>query len=233
MSYESIAAAESEQTNPLHDVRRVYENGELSRMVVDFASKPCRTVMTFDGHEVLKQFQTDLIAWYKKERKDRPEITFASDLMDKYLDTTLSRDISALFCDENKIIMFRKEQYEKYVAVMRKNGFPDPSLHLIKTWDKERPFIEELMIMGLFGDFEPCKSFEQTHMVYLQRIMHLNKQMTENIVRRGEENLKGNHAEIVRTRIETWERYMRAYKDEFYEGKKFYEEKYWKDLFSF
>lgn len=218
MSFETIAAGELEQKSPLDDASRIYgiyEQKQLTRMVEDFASKPCRTVMTFDGNDALNQFQIDLILWYDNITTDKnaAESLFARDLMNKYayLGERLPRDISAFFCDKNKIIMFRKEQYEKYGKVMKNHGFPDPSLSLIKTWDRDRPFIEELMIMGLFGDFKPCESFEQSEGVYLMRLNYLEKILTEERVRRDEKEV--NHTERVRNRIKTWRDYQLAYKE--------------------
>lgn len=60
------------------------------------------------------------------------------------------------------VIVYRLENVRAFHEAMRAHELWFSSayelLKLLTTWNKERPPVEELMIMGLFGDFKPCAS---------------------------------------------------------------------------
>ena len=78
-------------------------------------------------------------------------------------------------------------------------------LDLIATWDKERPILEEFMIMGLFGDLEPCQSNLRPEYVRWA----LEKKMKDSHLRRDEQGMSSEQVE--EHRKTEWERFVAAY----------------------
>ena len=148
--------------------------GVLDRFKTDvakFAASTCRCICTPDGTP--QRINKLLIA-----------VHGYTNTTEKEFDEALSRDKDALlfselnqgrdFAEKNGIvvvadalIVYNKKNVNLYFTAMRDSELWELSalemLALVATWDKTRPLVEELIIMGLFGDFQPCRSKEFSH----------------------------------------------------------------------
>jgi len=60
------------------------------------------------------------------------------------------------------VIVYKRHNVIAYLRAIELHSLFSSSkfklLELLTKWDNKRPVLEELLIMGLFGDFEPCGS---------------------------------------------------------------------------
>lgn len=103
-----------------------------------------------------------------------------------------------------RLLLYKKSQYDIFSEAMRMFGFT-VDLNFVATWDRERPIAEEFMIMGLFGDIEPCESG-----LHPERVEEsIKKILTRSGRRRDERSMSSE--EVLDRRRRTWDRFLDAY----------------------
>lgn len=208
MSFEALAAPLSVE-NPFETAAR-YEDATLymaaqtiKAQLKNFAERECRTVWTIDGHPSLRSFETEWIRYWTSWERLRDFATLNT--LSSVVDNPHSFAIKILQNDDGeKLLVYKINQFKLFREAMEMSGL-SVDLDLIATWDEERPILEEFMIMGLFGDLEPCQSNLSPEYVRWA----LEKKMKDSHLRRDEQGMSSEQVE--EHRKTEWERFVAAY----------------------
>jgi hypothetical protein len=146
----------------------------FKRDIAEFAASTCRCICTPDG--TVQRINKVLIAQYGYTDTTEQEVDdalFGDNDARREKDDQLFRELGqgTDFAEKNGIvvvgdalIVYKRKNLCLYFTAMRDSNLWEFSalkmLALVATWDKTRPLVEELLIMGLFGDFQPCQSKE-------------------------------------------------------------------------
>jgi hypothetical protein len=136
-----------------------------------FNESSCRCVCTIDGVRDVNVNQL-FIKEHNLPESNEEEITESfrnvasmTWMRDKKIFESLGLvDISnvAITVINGVVIVYKRHNVIAYLRAIELHSLFSSSkfklLELLTKWDNKRPVLEELLIMGLFGDFEPCGS---------------------------------------------------------------------------
>jgi hypothetical protein len=173
----------------------------LAQELKNFRDKECRTVWTIDTNPTMIHFEQAWIRFYEQEGESA-----LKDLTSRFRfpSDSLGLRILMMSSGTKRLLLYKKNQYKSFSEAMRTVGLT-VDLNFVATWDNERPIAEEFMIMGLFGDIEPCESQLRPERVQ----EYINKILKDSKRRRDELNMSPK--EVDDHRLEMWERFLRAY----------------------
>ena len=146
----------------------------FKRDIAEFAASTCRCICTPDGTpQRLNQLLIQKYGYTDTTEQDFDEALLGDKAARRGKDDLLFSELGQgrVFAEKNGIvvvgdalIVYNKKNLCLYFTAMRDSNLWEFSalkmLALVATWDKTRPLVEELIIMGLFGDFQPCRSKE-------------------------------------------------------------------------
>lgn len=204
MSFESIRAPDSTgATNPFtgFDPVLIMAKNTLIYQLRDFRDTNCRTVWTIDANPTMVRFEEAWIRYFEQD-----ESIALTDLTYRFKFPLNSLAVEILMSSGKKrLLLYKKKQYEIFSEAMHLFGL-SVDLNLIATWDRERPIVEEFVIMGLFGDIEPCESGLDPETVQ----KFIDEKLKSSDRRRDEVNMSSK--EVHDHRHGTWNLFLEAYR---------------------
>jgi hypothetical protein len=151
----------------------------MSDDVNRFKQTSCRTVCTFDGIDG-KNPDAEFIT--RNGLREMTSLNLAYDAQQQESDKVLYKEFGivnkkgtdaevSIAVINGTVIFFKKANLTRFVAAMhliklwpsRTVDFREQEaclamLTMVATWDHNKSVIEELITLGLFGDFQPCSS---------------------------------------------------------------------------
>jgi len=176
---------------PRPATNEIHNNNRLD--VLNFVETSCRCVCTFDGvigatpdadfiernelAETTPEELNELIF-----RREMSFLHYARDIRvfdrEFYIGAVDTVREHSIMVVNGRVVIFKKKNIARFLTAMRAHevwsGSAYDTLAMVTKWDRTRPVIEELIIMGLFGDFQPCQSknfsFDIMSPVFLDRL---------------------------------------------------------------
>lgn len=204
MSFIGVGDDETGIVNPFEAASkdpRLYVPAESIKLELkDFRQKECRTVWGIDANPSMKHFERAWIRYYEQVGKENAllDLKLRFRLPDSLCIEILQTGV------EKRLLLYKKRQYGLFKNAMEMSGLT-VDLSLIATWDRERPIAEEFVIMGLYGDIEPCESMLRPEWVKKA----LSDKMNDPVLRRDERGMLAEKVKMYRQA--TWDRFLAAY----------------------
>jgi hypothetical protein len=112
-----------------------------------------------DEEEITESFRNVASMTWMRDKKIFESLGLGPGLV---YETRVDTSNVAITVINGVVIVYKRHNVIAYLRAIELHSLFSSSkfklLELLTKWDNKRPVLEELLIMGLFGDFEPCGS---------------------------------------------------------------------------